>query len=99
VHYSTKTNSRILQTNQNRIWVEPKENSNMLILARKQNEKIHIGNEITVHVLNIRKGGVQLGITAPKEVAIVRDELTHTSTDENETIKRVAAAESGRAVR
>jgi carbon storage regulator len=48
----------------------------MLILNRRTNESIEIpGSNITVTVLRISRGRVQLGITAPKEVAIFRQEL------------------------
>ena len=47
----------------------------MLVLARKENEAIHIGDNIIVKVVSIDNGIVKLGIEAPKDVAIVRNEL------------------------
>lgn len=47
----------------------------MLVLARKENEAIHIGENIIVKVVSIDNGIVKLGIEAPKDVAIVRNEL------------------------
>jgi len=47
----------------------------MLVLTRKKNETIVIGNEILVHVIEIRGDQVRLGIEAPKEVSIYRKEV------------------------
>lgn len=47
----------------------------MLVLSRKTDESIHIGNGITVKVLSITNGRVRLGIVAPDDVRIVRSEL------------------------
>ena len=47
----------------------------MLVLARKLNEAIVIGDDITVRVISIEKGVVKLGIDAPKDVSIIRNEL------------------------
>ncbi len=47
----------------------------MLVLSRKVGEKIRIRDNIFVTVVRVKGGGVQLGIEAPKDVKIVRDEL------------------------
>lgn len=47
----------------------------MLVLTRRKNEKIHIGDDITVTIAEIQKGRVKVGIDAPKDMAIVREEL------------------------
>lgn len=47
----------------------------MLVLARKPNEAIVIGDQITVTVLEVRGNQVRLGIEAPKEVPVLREEL------------------------
>ncbi|MEC9487917.1 MAG: carbon storage regulator CsrA [Halanaerobium sp.] len=47
----------------------------MLVLTRKKDEKIIIGNDIVITVLNIEGGQVSLGISAPEDVAIYRDEI------------------------
>lgn len=47
----------------------------MLVLTRKKEEEIRIGDEITIKVISIKGGGVRLGIDAPKEISIVRSEL------------------------
>ncbi|MCX7984372.1 MAG: carbon storage regulator CsrA [Bacteroidetes bacterium] len=47
----------------------------MLVLARKVNESIRIGDKIVVKVLSIQEGQVKLGIEAPKNVEILRWEI------------------------
>lgn len=47
----------------------------MLILARKADEAIVIGNDITVRVLEIKGGQVKLGVEAPARVMIHREEI------------------------
>jgi carbon storage regulator len=47
----------------------------MLILTRRLNEAVMIGDEVTVTVLGIKGGQVRLGISAPKDVAVHREEV------------------------
>jgi carbon storage regulator len=47
----------------------------VLVLTRKKNEKIVIGNHIEVVVVDIRGEKVRLGISAPKEVTVHRAEV------------------------
>ena len=47
----------------------------MLVLSRKVNEKICIGENIVITVTMIDHGKVRLGIEAPKEIAVFRSEL------------------------
>lgn len=47
----------------------------MLILARKEQETIILGNDIKITVMEVKDGQVRLGIEAPKEVAIYRKEI------------------------
>lgn len=47
----------------------------MLILTRKVEEKIRIGDGIEIKVLEIRNNYVKLGITAPPDTSILRDEV------------------------
>jgi carbon storage regulator CsrA len=48
----------------------------MLVLTRKQQEKIRIGDQITITVLRTKGKAVRLGIEAPAEVPVIRGELT-----------------------
>ncbi|OGZ63204.1 MAG: carbon storage regulator [Candidatus Staskawiczbacteria bacterium RIFCSPHIGHO2_02_FULL_34_10] len=47
----------------------------MLVFSRKKNESIVINNNITVTVVEIRGDKVRLGIEAPKEVPVHREEV------------------------
>jgi carbon storage regulator len=47
----------------------------MLVLSRKLNEKIFIGENICITVLDIDRGKIRLGIDAPRDVPIYREEL------------------------
>ena len=47
----------------------------MLVLSRKQDEKIIIGDAITLMVVSIQGDKVRLGIEAPKQVSIHREEV------------------------
>ena len=47
----------------------------MLVLSRKSNERILIGENIVITVVRIGPNNVRLGIDAPRELNIVRDEL------------------------
>ena len=47
----------------------------MLILTRKRDESIKIGEDVVVHVMRTAKGSVKIGIEAPASVRISRGEL------------------------
>lgn len=47
----------------------------MLVLSRKPTERIEIGDNVVVTVLEIRVSKVRIGIDAPKEVHVLRSEL------------------------
>lgn len=47
----------------------------MLVLSRKVGERIWIGENISVTVVRITGGGVRLGIEAPSELPVIREEL------------------------
>lgn len=47
----------------------------MLILTRKSGETITVGEKVQVHVLSIKGGQVRIGIDAPTDVAINREEV------------------------
>src|SRR4249919_3525394 len=49
--------------------------STMLVLSRKKNESIVINNDITIVVVEIRGDKVRLGVEAPKEVPVHRNEV------------------------
>lgn len=55
----------------------------MLVLARKLDESIIIGDNIHIKVISIDKGVVKLGIDAPRDVDIIRSELIEDVKDSN----------------
>ncbi len=58
----------------------------MLILSRKQNERLLIGNdgEIKITVVEVRGGKVRIGIEAPKDIPIHREEIALKIAKENQ---------------
>lgn len=52
----------------------------MLVLTRKYQEKVRIGDNITITVLRTKGKAVRLGIEAPNDVPVIRGELTFEST-------------------
>ena len=55
----------------------------MIVLSRKQEESIAIGDDIKIKIISIDKGAVKLGIEAPKSISIVRSELLEEIKDAN----------------
>lgn len=49
----------------------------MLVLTRKEGERIRIGDDVVVAVVALKGGKVRIGIEAPPDVHILRDELQH----------------------
>ena len=47
----------------------------MLILTRRVGETVVIGDDVTVTVLGVKGNQVRLGVNAPKEVAVHREEI------------------------
>ena len=47
----------------------------MLILTRRVGETLMIGNDISVTVLGVKGNQVRIGVDAPKEVAVHREEI------------------------
>lgn len=47
----------------------------MLILTRRVGETVMIGNDITVTVLGVKGNQVRIGVNAPKDVAVHREEI------------------------
>jgi carbon storage regulator len=56
---------------------------NMLVVTRKKDEKLIIGNEIEIQVLRIGRDNVRLGIKAPAHISIYRYEIYEAIKNEN----------------
>ncbi|MGL4460851.1 MAG: carbon storage regulator [Planctomycetia bacterium] len=62
----------------------------MLVLTRKPGQELIIGGNIRVKVLSVSGGRIRLGIAAPPEVDIVRDDVVpHESNDEIQTAREL----------
>jgi len=63
----------------------------MLILSRKENQKIRIGNNIVINIVSLSDNSVKIGIEANKNVKIYREEIYESIINSNkeaaETIK------------
>ena len=58
----------------------------MLVLSRKKEQEVMIGNGIVVKVLSITGDRVKIGFTAPDTVAVVRGELIVKSKDKKKDV-------------
>ena len=55
----------------------------MLVLARKIGERINIGDDIVISVIEINRGNVRIGIDAPRQISILRHEVYEKIRQEN----------------
>ena len=67
----------------------------MLVLSRKSKQTICIGPDIRVTILAIKGGKVRLGVDAPRDVSICREELTAWDDGEEQTERKLADCNSG----
>ena len=65
----------------------------MLIITRKAGEKIVIGDDVTVHVMEVTGNTVRIGVDAPKSVPVYREEIWTAVMQENQAS---ASAEADR---
>ncbi|MGA2799594.1 MAG: carbon storage regulator CsrA [Thermoguttaceae bacterium] len=65
----------------------------MLVLSRKVGEKILIGDNISVTVVRVAQGIVRIGVEAPQNLPVVREEIKD-QMREHKPVKKAATAES-----
>ena len=63
----------------------------MLVLTRRTNESLIIGHDIVITVLEIRGDTVRLGVRAPREVSVHREEIYAKLRNENQAAAGVSA--------
>ena len=49
----------------------------MLILTRKPGQSVMFGDDVIITILNSNKSQIKIGIEAPKEISVYREEITH----------------------
>jgi carbon storage regulator CsrA len=57
----------------------------MLVLTRKLNEKIKIGDDVTITIIKLRNNQIRIGIEAPRDVRVLRAELEDTLGSDSST--------------
>jgi carbon storage regulator len=67
----------------------------MLVLTRKVGERVLIGDDIVVTILDARGDGIRIGIDAPRGIRIQRDEVVKAVTEANQEAQEQAAATAG----
>jgi carbon storage regulator len=67
----------------------------MLILTRRVGETLNIGDHIQVTVLGVRGGQVRIGVKAPKDVAVHREEIFEKIQDAGEEDSHSTAQDAG----
>ncbi len=63
----------------------------MLILTRRVGETVVIGNDVTVTVLGVKGNQVRLGVNAPREVTVHREEIYERIQNEQPEVKLKSA--------
>lgn len=66
----------------------------MLILSRKVDEKIKIGTDITITIIEVRGDQVKIGVEAPKSVKVFRQEVFNAIQNENKAAAKAPDAET-----
>jgi carbon storage regulator len=65
----------------------------MLIITRRPGEKVMVGDDIVVHVMEIVGNSVRIGIEAPRSVPVYREEIWNAVREENRAAAEAAPAD------
>ncbi|WP_456403917.1 carbon storage regulator CsrA [Hydrogenimonas sp.] len=65
----------------------------MLVLTRKKDEAIRIGDDIVIKIISCDRHGVRIGIEAPGDVTILREELFAAVSEENRKASKEAPSQ------
>ena len=66
----------------------------MLVLSRHRDESIMIGDDVMITIVDIRGDKVRLGIDAPQEIPVHRQEVYYAIKRENEKASRLGPSET-----
>ena len=64
----------------------------MLILTRRPGEKVMVGDDVVVHVLEVVGNSVRIGIEAPRSVPVYREEIWNAVREENRAAAQTPAS-------
>jgi carbon storage regulator len=67
----------------------------MLILTRRVGETVMIGNDVTVTVLGVKGNQVRVGVNAPRDVAVHREEIFERIKREEQEVGEASTARGG----
>ena len=65
----------------------------MLIITRRAGERIMVGDDVVVEVMEVVGNSVRIGIRAPRSVAVYREEIYTAVRDENRAAAEAASVE------
>jgi carbon storage regulator len=64
----------------------------MLIITRRPGEKIMVGEDVVVHILEVVGNSVRIGIEAPRSVPVYREEIWNAVREENRAAAQAPAS-------
>lgn len=70
----------------------------MLVVTRKKGEKVLIGDDIVVTIIDVRRDGVRVGVDAPRGIRIQRHEVVEALAEANAEAAQAADATTGAAL-